>query len=476
MTALSIITLIRKRWITILVTIVATTVVALAYLSIAPKKYSSSTQFFISTSDSSSPMQLAQGGAFTQQRVLSYVSIVTTPKVLQPVISDLRLDETVDQVASQITVTAPTNTVLLNVTATSDTPIAAQQLAQTVAKYLPATIQDLEQIGTSQPSPVKVTVLRPATIDTAPVKPRKRLTLILAVLAGLLLGIAAAASRELRDRKIRTNDDIRQTVTQPLVGEIPLDKETQKYPIALNNNRQSNRAEAYRAARTNLQYVDIASQPKVILITSSIPSEGKSTTAANLAVALAQDGARVCAVDADLRDPKLAECFGATSAVGLTEVLIGRASLEDVLQPYGELNLEILGAGHIPPNPSELLGSATMKSLLQKLASDWDYVIIDSPPVLPVTDATVLSTLADGALVVVGCNQTTRDQILKTVQTLETVQSRILGVILNMTTNYDRNALGYGYGYGHSKDRKRPETQQHTGSTLKLNDRKIEQD
>ena len=172
--------------------------------------------------------------------------------------------------------------------------------------------------------------------------------------------------------------------------------------------------------RTNLQFIDVANRPKSIVISSSIPGEGKSTIAINLAVSLADTGARVILVDADLRQPSIAEYAGIEGRVGLTTVLIGRAEVEDVIQPFAATGLDLLPAGQIPPNPSELLGSMAMADLLERLSASYDMVLLDSPPLLPVTDAVVLSKLAGGALVVVGADRIHRPQLQQSLESLET--------------------------------------------------------
>ena len=164
-------------------------------------------------------------------------------------------------------------------------------------------------------------------------------------------------------------------------------------------------------------------------IASSIAGEGKSTMAANLSLTMAQAGSRVCLIEADLRRPKVLEYMGLEGGVGLTDALIGRTDVMDVVQPYGGTNLWVLGAGPIPPNPSELLGSTAMRSLLSNLGSRFDYVVVDAPPALPVTDAVVISKLVDGAIVVAGSGLVERDQLALTLESLESVNGHVLGIV-----------------------------------------------
>src|SRR5699024_2401851 len=174
----------------------------------------------------------------------------------------------------------------------------------------------------------------------------------------------------------------------------------------VHDDPRSPRTEAFRTTRTNLQFFASNDHARVFVVSSAAPGEGKSHVVANLAVALAETGARVALVEADLRRPRLAQVMGIEGAAGLSDVLIARAPLEDVLQPWGPGNLVVLPAGQIPPNPAELLGSKKMRELLDMLRETADYVLIDAPPVLPVTDAAILTNYASGSLLVSSIGQT----------------------------------------------------------------------
>ena len=195
--------------------------------------------------------------------------------------------------------------------------------------------------------------------------------------------------------------------------------------MILRSEPHSASSEAVRRLRTNLQFIDVVNRPRSVVISSSIPDEGKSTIAINLAVALADTGARVILIDADLRQPSIAEYIGIEGSVGLTTVLIGRADVEDIVQPFGTSTLDVLPTGPIPPNPSELLGSPAMAGLLDRLTATYDMVLLDSPPLLPVTDAAVLSKLAGGVLLVVGADRIHRPQLQETLVSLETAGAHL---------------------------------------------------
>jgi capsular exopolysaccharide synthesis family protein len=203
--------------------------------------------------------------------------------------------------------------------------------------------------------------------------------------------------------------------------------------------------EALRELRTNLSFLDVDQPPRIIVVTSSVPGEGKSTVTANLAVTLAAAGENIVVVDGDLRRPTLVDVFGLVPGVGVTDVLAGTADLGDVLQPWSALpNLSVLGSGRIPPNPSELLGSQAMKKMLSTLAQN-ATVLIDAPPLLPVTDAAVLSRVADGAIVVIQAGKTTQEQLDQSLGNLEKVRGRVLGTVLNYVPTRGADAYSY-YG------------------------------
>ena len=208
-------------------------------------------------------------------------------------------------------------------------------------------------------------------------------------------------------------------------------------------------AEAFRVLRTNMQYVEVDQDQRVFVVSSSLPGEGKSTTAVNLAITLALAKQRVALVECDLRRPLIAKRLGLDDGVGTTSVLIGKVALRDALQPYGDTGLDVLACGPIPPNPSELLQSHAMEKLLGELREQYDIVILDAPPLLPVTDAALLAAQADGALLVVRHGKTTRDQLRHAVERIEAVDAKPIGVVINLAPAR-RTGRSYGYGYGYS--------------------------
>ncbi|MFY9714068.1 MAG: CpsD/CapB family tyrosine-protein kinase, partial [Microbacterium sp.] len=259
--------------------------------------------------------------------------------------------------------------------------------------------------------------------------------------------------RAVSDRRIRPTDDVEQRLGVPVVGMLPrVDDLTGDHRLvdvdATKSDRRGGFAvrEALRVLRTNLQFMDVDHPPRIIVVTSALPGEGKSTVAANLAMTLAAAGSSVVLIDGDLRRPTVSKTLGLSGGAGVTDVLAGRAAVEDVAQRVPNSSLIVLTAGTIPPNPSEVLGSERMHQLLRDLAVH-ATVIVDAPPLLPVTDGAVLTHQADGALLVVSAGKTTYDVVERALGALEKVRGRMLGVVLNRVPASGVDSSVYAYGY-----------------------------
>lgn len=435
---------VRKRWRIIVSTALLMVCAAAALTLLTPRKYESTVQFFVSTADSSTNAQLAQGGTFTQQRVKSYTELIATPKVLGPVAQQLNIED-VSALSKQVTATAPPDTVLIEAAVTDRSPQRAFQIAQALGRQFPQTISEIERVSATQPSPIKVTTVREPTVNDAAVSPRPTRNLALALVLGLVLGLGLALLRDRLDNRVRTKEDLEALTESPVIGVIPFDSDASDHPLIVRSDAHSSRSEAFRSLRTNLQFLDAANHPRSIVVTSSLAGEGKSTTTANLALAIAESGASVCLIEGDLRRPRLLQYLGLEGGVGITDVLIERVDLADVLQPFGEHQLAVIGAGAIPPNPSELLGSQSMRDVIARLAERFTYVIIDAPPLLPVTDAAVLGALTDGVILISGSSLVTDDQVDTALDSLEQVNANVLGVVLNRAPRKKRSAYDYRY-------------------------------
>lgn len=454
--------ILRKSWVFIVLLTLIGVGSAAAYSLAQTPTYSASSKVFVSTSSGQSVTDLAQGNSFTVQRVKTYSDLVTTPIVLLPVIAALDLNTTAGQLANQISASAAVDTTIIEIVVIDESPIAAADIANAVSESLTASVEKIETPSADDASsPVQLTRVQQAEVPSEPVSPRIPLNLILGGLIGLALGLGFAFLREVLDTRIRNERDVMAVTSAPIIGGIAFDPKAKQRPLIVHADPRSPRAESFRTLRTNLSFLDVGSHGRTFVVTSSIQSEGKSTTATNLAISLADSGARVLIVDADLRRPKISEYMGIEGAVGLTDVLIGRAELLDVVQPWGRGKLFVLPAGKIPPNPSELLGSKAMADLIGLFNREFDAVIFDAPPLLPVTDAAILAKSVGGAIVVVAAGRTHKAQLKGAVTALENVGAEVSGLVLTMLPTkgpdaYGYGRYGYGYGYGHDEEPAEP--------------------
>lgn len=202
-------------------------------------------------------------------------------------------------------------------------------------------------------------------------------------------------------------------------------------------------AEAYRSLRSNIEYSSFDDEYRAIVVTSSVPGEGKSTTSGNLALSLAQSGNKVLLVDCDMRKPSIHKKFKISNMSGTAELLLRKESFEDVANCYNE-NLTIITAGKIPPNPSEMLSSRAMTAFIKEMKKEFKYIILDTPPLQAVTDAQVLSTKADGVLLIVRAGSTKRDAVLNSVDLIKKVKGKVIGMVLNGVENKKNSYYYYG--------------------------------
>jgi capsular exopolysaccharide synthesis family protein len=291
----------------------------------------------------------------------------------------------------------------------------------------------------------RVVVEQHASIPTSPVIPKNNRNLAVALALGVLLGIGFAVLRDRLDNTVKDQQSFEKVADVAVVANIPLDKDRNKNPAISFNSDRSAIAESFRELRTNLQFLDVDDPPRTLLVTSSLPSEGKSTTAINIALALAEAEHNVVLVDGDLRRPKLDNYLDLIGSVGFSTLLTGRASVREVLQKTRFPGLTVLTSGTIPPNPSALVGSLAAKKVLSELRADFDYVIVDSSPLLAVTDAAVLAAAADGVLLISRYGKTKNDQLEHAVRNLRNVEARIVGAVFTMVPA--RGNASYSYRY-----------------------------
>ncbi len=426
----------------------------------------------------------------------TYASVATTPAILAKVIGKLSLKDTPDQLAQRVSASAAPGSVLLTITAQDGDPARAAALANAVSEELIATSAagqgqqtevltptnaDLEatrgeitdtqseiaQLSSlSTPTPTQeatletlqgrlatllstyatllssatnngansVSVVQPAVTPGSPVSPHPLLTALLAAMVALLVVAGIASVKEVLNDTIADSDQVLETIGLATIGTIIRMKGGNEGPsmLATRGSPRSPAAEAYRTLRANVEFASLDRPIKTLLVTSALPTEGKTVTAANLAVVFAQEGRRVLLVDADLRQPGAHAIFALPNMHGLT-TLIGSddAQLETVVQATEQENLYLLSAGPLMPNPAEVLRSKRMQSVLTLLSADFDLLIFDSPSLEIVADSAVLSSLLDGTLLVVDAARSRRAPVRRAAETLAKARANMLGVVLN---------------------------------------------
>ena len=448
----------RRRWLLIVGAVAVCLGLAGALTAQATPQYVSSAKVFISTTPSNSS-EAYQGGLFSQQRVSSYADMATGLELAQRVVDSLNLSMSATDLADKISASVVPNTVLLKISVTDPSAAEAQRINTAVVEQVQSFVAELETPPGAKAPLLKATVVDPPRLPASPSSPQPVRNLGLGFVLGLLVGFGLAVLREVMDTSVKSVEDVDELADTPVLSALPYDADVARTPLIAALPRNAPRVEAFRVFRTNLQFVEVDHRSKAFVVTSSVPNEGKSTTAVNVALALAQAGSRVLLVDADLRRPQVGALLGLESNVGLTTLLVGSVGIDDAVQRHTQSGLHVLTSGAKPPNPAELLQSHAMTDLIGQLRERYDVIIFDTPPLLPVTDAAVVAAQTDGAILVVRYGKTTKEQAGGAVERLHSVDARPLGVVLNMIPQrrgVGSSRYGYGYGYGLGEDAPEP--------------------
>lgn len=445
--------ILRAYWITILVMTVVGGAAGWGWSALQPRIYTADATGYVAATDADGSTGAALAGdQLAKSKVLSYVDIGRWRSVAEAARDELGLTDSVDELSRRVVVSNPAQTATLRAAASAPTPEAARDLAEAWIRAMTTEITRIEAGDTGQGA-VRLVPGDSAQLPQSPSSPNVRINVLAGLAGGLLLGVVYALVRRTFDRRLRSSRDVEDRAGIPVIGALPLDKELvgQRAVFAFDDVRDGRGSfahkEAMRELRTNLQYVDVDHPARVIVVTSPLPGDGKSTTAANLAVSLAATGQPVMLIDADLRRPVVGGIFGFSDDVGLSDVLAGRAQIEQVAHKVDETgNLFVVAAGRTPPNPSEMVGSQRMQTLARRIGEEM-IVIIDSPPTLAVADAAVIASWADGALLVVTAGRTTDDMLRRAAENLAKTKGRLLGVVLNRVPRRGADAGYYGKQY-----------------------------
>lgn len=440
---LEFLTVLSRRW-RIVMSLVLLGIAAAAVITqqLTPR-YEADAQVFVALDTGSTAAELNSAATFSTQRVTSYADLVQSPLVLDPVIDDLGLDVTATELATQVEAQVAPDTVLIEIFVSDESPQAAADIANAVATNLASAVETLDRTPSSTTSPVRLSTTRPAVPPSGPVSPVPALNLAIGLVAGLLLGLTLAAVREALDTTLKDDGDVVESSGLPTLALVPTNEAVEESPLISRSPGNPVWAESYRKLRTNLSYVDPDDPARVIVVASALAGDGKSLTAANLACSLAQSGKRTVLVEADLRRPSLAGLLALASDIGVTTVVTGKADLADAVQRTDLF--DVVTSGPIPPNPSELLGSQSFSAMIERLRGEYDYVVVDTPPLVAVTDAAVVSVVADAVVVVVKAKRTRRQDLRRALYGLRAVDANVVGVVLNQMNAGTMNYYRYEY-------------------------------
>ena len=431
------------------------------YASFQPKVYAASSSGYVTVGESGT-VDVLSGSSAAKERARSYAAIVSSEAVAQKIKqNNPELSLTTGQIRASLTATAGDNVALITVNAKASSPKNAQLLAngalQATADYIkeieqnPGNAQALVNGDSTAASPaggntVRVIPLNNASVNPPLIAPNYQQNTLTGAGTGLVLVYAAIFLRRALDQRIRTRDDATKATGASILGVLPVSDDLNEDNIVKGDTDDHIAQESIRQLRTNLRFVNVDTPPRSFIVTSAVPGEGKSTVSLSLARAMADAGSPVILIDADLRRPTVAKKLKLDAKVGLTQVLAGQVEIANAVHQLDESNLFVLPAGRIPPNPSELLGSDKMRQLINELSEEF-IVVVDVPPLLPVTDASLLSHSVDGVILVGSIGQSHREQMTEASNILKKVNANLLGMVLNQAPRKGLGNSYYGFGY-----------------------------
>lgn len=397
-----------------------------------------------SSSDSSSLSYNQTQSLVTQVEALP--NIVMVDSVLQPVIDDLGLHESVSQLREKVTAQAVSNSTLLDLGVSDSDPQRAAKIVEALADSLNAQMSGTTN-GSQATTPMRLIVVKKATVPTTPDSPNVLANIAIGTAAGIVLAVLGAIILEMRKKTVETEDDVRSCIDAPILASVPKAPTLRGNVPAVIAKPAGHAAEEIRRLATNLAFVvlDRNEESNVLVITSSTPAEGKTTIAANLAAAYAERGESVLLMDADIRHPSVGSFLNLSSGVGLISLLTKQAASETVIQKYWKPNFHVLPVEDRPTNPALLVQSKTMKSFIQQASAHYDHVIIDTAPMSVANDAAAFSKNGATVLLVVSLDVAVKKSLRAVVQEFNVIGSHISGVTLNMVAGQRGSGSGYYY-------------------------------
>ena len=458
----NIIALLFKRYVLITLCTLSGLIIFFAFTRFnIDKTYTASVQLYVNTNNTTSSIDL-NDLYYAQKVVTTYINFLKTKIFYTQVIEESGLAYSVGELISMTEINAVNNTEIFQISVTSNSAEDSYQLVTVMQKLAPELIKSIK-------SSAEISVVDPVAYPAGPSGPNELYNTALGGLIGFFLSVSGSILWEIIDVNVKNQEELKRKYKKPILGAIPnyddhSTKRTLLQTITSIKHKSDTRkdkvieyktdfliTEAYKELRTNLRYSLSKGGCKKILINSPISQDGKSTICTNLGITIAQTGARVLLLDCDLRKGRLHNFFNLKSKPGISELLIGLANEKDAIQNTIYNNLQVITVGKIPPNPAELLDGGQMEELLKSLERNYDFIIIDSPPVNVVSDALSLIKLVDGVILVVRENATSHPNIASAISRLEFVEARIIGFILNGMSNKLGNKSKSKYYYNSKK-------------------------
>lgn len=433
--------MIKFWWVVVLGAIIGA-VGSFGYASMQTPLYKSTVSLHFALDQGSSAVDLNQGSVYTQGQMLSFAQLVEGSRVLDPVIEELGLDVSSQQLARRLEVSVPQDTVTMHITATDVSPEGAADIATAAGESLIDEVQDVAPRNPEGGSTITAVIYDDAVPPAFQSSPDKSRDAGIGGVFGGTIAMAAALLFALLDTRIRSEEALAKVSDHPVLGKIESSSLLAGRSIAILKKPLSHAAEDTLRIRSALRYATVTSTVKVLLVTACSPGEGKSTVSANLAAALAANKDSVLLIDGDLRRPRVHEFAGIDGTIGLTDVLLEELHVDVAIHNIQGTTIDVLPAGKIPPNPAEMLTSQRMADLIGTISERYNYVVIDTPPILSVADVNLLIPLADGVVVTVDARRTRHAHLVKSMKTLEAGGARILGTVLNRARP-DRSRAAY---------------------------------
>ena len=447
----------RRGWALVVLGLLVGIAGGLAANAVQPRSYAATSREILTNSEATGDLtQSLQASNLASGRISSYVLVATSGLVLQPVIDELKLDMTVEQLASHVSVVAPANTLIVEITATAATPELAKSIANSVSAVFSDVIEnqienaiapavgadDAADGAAADPdaaaAPVRIVNIEHAALPTAPTFSNAPLLLAVGAIMGLALGLVGASLRESLDRRVRGRKDIAAVTDRPVLGQIRPDGSVSSSPIVMHTSSQSAIAESFRGLRASVEHVRSRDEVNTFVITAMAPRQGASVVAANLALAIADTATSVVVVDANLQAPHQAEIFNVDAGPGLTDLLTTTISVDEVISSGPSENIWVVPIGSRRAKSADLLATARMRALITELQDRFDVVIIDTPAISTATDAAVLGSFGAATLLVVAEGTATRPALTEAINALAAGGSIPAGIVLNQIPRHTR--------------------------------------